>query len=290
MMSLIQTTGHSDADRLLSFIRDFYNRNCDEHEHRIAIALSGGVDSAVVAKATFEAIGSRAIAITAKSSSVAQRELNHAVQVVELVGIEHQIIETNEFENEAYLRNDSQRCFHCKTELYGHIEQLKLAKDIGAVFNGANLDDKGDYRPGMIAAKNFRVISPLLECEFNKQKVRELALFWKLPIHDKPASPCLSSRVAYGESVDANKLSMIERAECFLHDLDLRELRVRYHSGAHARIEVPVEQISRLVEFKLRSRIVEYFKELGFKFISLDLEGFRSGNLNQLVQLDSDRK
>lgn len=253
---------------------------------RCAVAFSGGVDSAVVAKAAYLALGADALAVTGVSPSLASGELEIAQEVASLIGIRHELIHTQEFASASYVRNAGDRCYHCKSELYTQIEQLRAQLDASyAVVNGANVDDLGDYRPGMQAAAEHAVRSPLAECGFTKADVRALAAHWQLPVWDKPASPCLSSRVAYGEEVTPERLAMIDKAEQWLRAQGLATVRVRYHRGDLARLEVPAEAIPGLCELGARSELVAKFKELGFRFITLDLEGFRSGSLNALVEL-----
>lgn len=250
------------------------------------VAMSAGVDSAVVAKAARLALGDRALAVTGVSASLADGELDEARRLACLIGIRHQEIATNELDNADYVRNAPDRCFHCKTELYSHL--AALARQTNAlVLNGANVDDQGDYRPGMLAAAERSVRSPLVECGLTKAEVRQLAAHWGLPVWDKPATPCLSSRLAYGEEVTPERLAMIDRAEQYLRGLGLRDLRVRYHRGDLARIEVPASAIVRLAEPQVREQLAARLRELGFKFITLDLEGLRSGSFNQLITTDS---
>jgi uncharacterized protein len=248
-----------------------------------AVAFSGGVDSAVVAKAAQLALGERAVAVTGVSSSLAEGELDEAQRLAAQIGIRHEVIATEEFSNPQYVANAPDRCFHCKTELYTQMEGLVERLAMAVLANGANLDDRGDYRPGMQAAAEHRVASPLLECGFTKAEVRELAAHWGLPVWDKPASPCLSSRVAYGEEVTPERLAMIDGAERMLRELGLRELRVRYHRGDLARIEVPPEELARLASTAVSQELVARLKSLGFRYVTLDLEGFRSGSLNALI-------
>jgi uncharacterized protein len=247
------------------------------------VAFSGGVDSAVVAKATQLALGDKAIAVTAVSASLAEGELEHAEALAKLIGIRHEIQRTDEFANPNYVANPSNRCYFCKTELYSQLEPI-AAKYAGSVIvNGANADDVGDWRPGMIAAREHAVRSPLIECGFTKQDVRDLAAEWQLPVWDKPAAPCLSSRVAYGEEVTPERLRMIDRAEQFLRALGLKTVRVRYHRGDLARLEVPVSAIGEIANTETREKIAVEFRTLGFKYITLDLEGFRSGSQNEAI-------
>lgn len=250
-----------------------------------AVAYSGGVDSAVVAKAAQVVLGEQAIAVTGTSASLAAGELETATVLAKQIGIRHLVIETDELSSADYRRNSPDRCYHCKTELYSRLEQL--LPELGArwIVNGANADDLGDYRPGMQAAGEHRVVSPLADCGLTKAEVRELAAQWELPVWDKPATPCLSSRVAYGEEVTPERLAMIDRAEQTLRAMGLANLRVRYHRGDLARIEVPLADLPRLIEPGVRERLAKSLRELGFKFVTLDLEGFRSGSLNQLVQI-----
>jgi uncharacterized protein len=252
-----------------------------------AVAFSAGVDSTVVAKAARLALGDQAVAVTGTSPSMAAGELDEAKQLAALIGIRHEIVPTDEFSQQDYLRNASDRCYHCKTELYTQLDRLLPRLGVQHAVNGANVDDLGDYRPGMQAAAEHAVLSPLAECGLNKAEVRELARQWNLPVWDKPATPCLSSRVAYGEEVTPQRLAMIDRAEQFLRSQGLRTVRVRYHKGDMARLEVPVEALSQFVDDRFRRELIARLREIGFKFVTLDLEGFRSGSLNQLVQLST---
>jgi uncharacterized protein len=247
-----------------------------------AVAFSGGVDSAVVAKAAQLALGDRAVAVTGVSASLAEGELDDARRLAEWIGIRHAAIGTQEFGKSSYTQNAPDRCYHCKTELYTQMEGLAERLGVAVMVNGANADDLGDWRPGMKAASEHAVLSPLAECGLTKADVRELAAFWNLPVADKPAAPCLSSRVAYGEEVTPERLHMIDQAERFLRDLGLKEVRVRYHRGDLARLEVPPAAIERLCREETRTALAARMRQLGFKFVTLDLEGFRSGSLNAL--------
>jgi len=266
------------ADRLIQHIREY---------NECFVAFSGGVDSAVVAKAAQLALRDKAKAITAVSPSLASGELESARSVAQEIGIAHDVIRTSEFSNPDYIRNAPDRCYHCKTELYDQLDVLRKAFPNTTIANGANLDDAGDYRPGMRAAAEHNVRSPLLESEIDKATVRALASYWQLPVWDKPAMPCLSSRIAYGEEVTPERLNMIDQAEQFLRKHGFRELRVRYHKGDLARVEVALEELPRLLEDPLRSELTSKLKTLGFKFVTIDLNGFRSGNLNTLIPIES---
>ncbi|TWU08774.1 hypothetical protein CA54_40110 [Symmachiella macrocystis] len=255
---------------------------------RVAVAFSAGIDSTVVAKAAQLACGDRAVAVTADSPSLAGGELEEAKRLAALIGIRHRIVRTEEFENSDYLKNASNRCYFCKTELYTQLEGLAAQLDVDVIVNGANLDDRGDHRPGMQAASEHDVRSPLIEAQFTKAEVRVLAADWELPIWDKPASPCLSSRIAYGLEVTPQRVRRVDDAERFLREsLDLRELRVRHEPNDLARIEVPVTALARFANDDIRDKITTHFKSLGFKFITLDLEGFRSGSMNSVLPLES---
>ena len=252
-----------------------------------AVAFSGGVDSAVVAKAARFALGDSALAVTGVSPSLADGELQAARELAALIGIRHEVIHTEEFASEEYTRNGADRCYHCKSELYTRLDDVIERFQVRVVANGANVDDLGDYRPGLLAAGEHRVQSPLADCGITKTEVRELARHWRLPVWDKPAAPCLSSRVAYGEQVTPQRLRMIDAAESYLRALGLREVRVRYHGGDLARVEVPPNQVSRFMDDATRADLVQRLQSLGFKFVTLDLAGFRSGSLNSLVQLET---
>jgi uncharacterized protein len=273
-MTKLSETLARKRDRLLAALAD-----CGS----CAVAFSGGVDSAVVAKAAQFALGDRAVLITGASAALADGELEAARGLAALIGARHIEVATEEFSNSHYIANAPDRCYHCKSELYTQLDRLAEQEGLQTVINGANADDLGDYRPGMQAATEHRVRSPLAECGFTKQDVRELAAAWGLPVADKPATPCLSSRVAYGQQVTPERLTMIDQAEQFLRGLGFRELRVRYHEGDMARVEVPADSIDELCDSKIRTAVVEELGRLGFKFVTLDLAGFRSGSLNTLI-------
>ena len=252
----------------------------------VAVAFSGGVDSTVVARAAVLALGDRAVAVTADSPSVPRAELADARRLAGVVGIRHEVVRTSEFDNPDYLKNDGSRCYFCKSELYTAIEQLLPRLGVPVMVSGANLDDAGDYRPGLTAAAEHRVRHPLQEAGFAKADVRALAKAWDLPVWDKPASPCLSSRLAPGLAVTPERTRRVEDAEAYLRSHGLRECRVRYHEGDLARIEVPTDEVARFAAEPLRSDLAGHLRGLGFKFVTLDLDGFRSGSLNDLVPLE----
>ncbi|HYH63629.1 MAG TPA: ATP-dependent sacrificial sulfur transferase LarE [Urbifossiella sp.] len=252
----------------------------------VAVAFSGGIDSTVVAQAAHLALGDRAVAVTADSPSVPRTELATARELAALIGIRHVVVATDEFENPDYLRNDGARCYHCKSELYARVEELLPRLGVPVIASGANLDDNGDYRPGLAAAAEHAVRHPLQEAGFTKADVRAVARHWNLPTWDKPAAPCLSSRLAPGLAVTPERTRRVEDAEAYLRELGLRECRVRYHDGDLARVEVPAGEIARLADEAVRTGLAREFRRLGFKFVTLDLDGFRSGSLNELVPLE----
>jgi uncharacterized protein len=251
---------------------------------RVAVAFSAGVDSTVVAKAAQLACGQNAVAVTAASPSLARGELELACELGSEIGIRHKVINTDEFHIDSYRRNNPDRCYFCKTTLYDFIDALRPTLNVDEVVNGANLDDCGDHRPGMVAAAEHNVLSPLIEVGCSKADVRELARMWDLSVADKPAMPCLSSRIAYGVEVTAERVRRVDAAERYLREsFGLRELRVRHEANELARIEVPTGEINRLLES--RHELTEQFRILGFRYVTIDLDGFRSGSMNAVVPL-----
>ncbi len=267
-------------DRLLAILRSL---------GRVVVAFSGGIDSTVVAFAAHRALSDAAVAVMADSPSVPRAEVEEARRLANLIGIRHVVVTTAEFADPNYIRNDGSRCYFCKSELYSRIETQLAELGADVICSGANLDDQGDYRPGLKAAAEHRVRHPLQEAGFTKADVRALALHWELPTWDKPASPCLSSRLAPGVEVTRERTARVEAAEEYLHGLGYRECRVRLHEGELARVEVPAEGLQRLLEPTVHAELVRRLKELGFRYVTLDLEGFRSGNLNSLVSLEFKR-
>ncbi len=252
----------------------------------VAVAFSAGVDSTLVLKVALDTLGSdRVIAATGQSDSLAEGEFAEACQLTEQLGAKHIILQTDEFENENYISNPHDRCYYCKTTLYSHLGKYIAECGINAIVNGINADDYGDWRPGIQAADEHQVHAPIAEAGITKQEVRILSEWLNLPTFDKPASPCLSSRVQYGERIIPQKLQRIERAEAFLKSLGIRECRVRHHDNL-ARVEVQPEDISKLAEPGVRERIDAHFRELGYSYVTLDLRGFRSGSMNEVISLN----
>jgi len=265
-------------DRLLELLRSF--KSC-------AVAFSGGLDSTLLAKAAQLALGDRAVAVTGASESLAIGELDACRELAHQIGIRHEVIYTQELANPEYQKNRSDRCYHCKTELFTRVEEIARQIDAAVVADGSNRDDHGEHRPGLQAARDRKVRSPLAECGFTKAEIRALAAHWELPIWDKPATPCLSSRIAYGEEVTPERLAMIDQAERFLRAQGFQPLRVRYHKGDMARIEVSPQALPRFLDPDFRALVTARLKSAGFKYVSLDLEGFRSGSMNAVLPAES---
>jgi uncharacterized protein len=247
------------------------------------IAFSGGVDSAVVARAASEALGDKALAVTGVGPAVAQSELKIAAEVATQISIRHEFVTTHESEQAAYRANDLKRCYHCKSELYGTLGRLAREREIAVVVSGTNVDDLGDYRPGLQAASENAVQHPLAELGFAKNDVRELAHYWGLSVADKPASPCLASRIAYGVEVTPERLKRVELAEAWLAEKGLREFRVRVHPDELARLEITFADLAQFFQDeKFRHAVAHQLRKLGFSRVTVDLEGFCSGSLYQL--------
>jgi len=249
----------------------------------VVVAFSGGVDSAFLLAACVDALGTdRVIAVTGRSASLASDDLEQARSLAASLGAVHEIIDTDEFKRERYVSNPQNRCYFCKTTLYTHLQQFARDRGFTTIVNGTNTDDLSDYRPGLQAATEFGIRSPLCEAGLTKQDIRELSRRAGLPTADKPASPCLSSRVQYGERITPEKLRHIERAEAFLKELGVPECRVRHHNDL-ARIEVPVEWIGRMTEPQTAQRLDAHFRSLGYRYVTIDLRGFRSGSMNEVI-------
>jgi len=249
----------------------------------LLVAFSGGADSAYLAWAAHQTLADRALAVTALSASFSRHDREQAESFVRATGVRHEFIETREFENPLYVANNADRCYHCKDELFDQMESLAAERTFHAIAYGINSDDTHDFRPGHRAAREHRILTPLLDAALTKQEVRELSRRAGLPTWDRPASACLSSRVPYGIAVTPGLLSKIERAEEILRDLGFRQFRVRVH-GELARIELAPDELARGLAGEIPQQIAVRIKELGFAFVTLDLEGYRQGSLNSLLK------
>ena len=254
----------------------------------VLVAFSAGVDSTFVAAAAADVLGGRALAVTGVSPSIPKAEVEEAKALAAQIGIRHMLLDTAEMDRIGYVENSPQRCYHCKTELYSLLEEMAAREGYAFVADGCNLDDLGDHRPGRVAAAEHRVRSPLIEVELTKAEIRELSKAHGLPTWDKPAMACLSSRIPYGTPVTVEALDQVGAAEAFLRGLGLRQLRVRHHTDV-ARIEVEAQDIAIVIEH--RERIVRRLKNLGYKYVTIDLAGFRSGSMNEgITSSDSEIK
>ena len=244
------------------------------------VAFSAGVDSTFVAAIAADVLGERAVAVTGVSPSIPAAEVAEARELAAQIGIRHVLLDTSEMDRPGYVENTPQRCYHCKTELYSLLEEMAARDGFAFVLDGCNLDDLGDHRPGRVAASEHSVRSPLIEAGFTKAEIRKWSKERGLPTWDKPAMACLSSRIPYGTPVTVEALDQVGAAEAFLRQLGLRQLRVRHHSDV-ARIEVEAKDLALVVEH--RERIVTRMKNLGYKYVTLDLAGFRSGSMNEVL-------
>ena len=247
------------------------------------VAFSGGVDSTLVLALAHEVLGEKALAVTAQSASVPDREMKASHQLAKEIGARHLVIKTEEMSNPDYRTNPVNRCYHCKTELYSRLKKVAQQENIFHILNGTNTDDLGDYRPGLESAREQGVRSPLVEAQFSKQEVRELSRMMKLSIWNKPAMACLSSRIPYGQPVTPEKLAMIEQSEDLLLALGFTQVRVR-HLGTLARIELDKNEMPRYQNDKsIQKAVQEKFRSLGFNSVMLDPEGYRMGSLNSAL-------
>jgi uncharacterized protein len=249
----------------------------------LLVAFSGGADSAYLAWAAHQVLGERALAVTALSASFSRHDRDQAEAFVRSSGVRHQFIETHEFQNPLYVANNADRCYHCKDELFDRMALLAKESNFSAIAYGINADDTRDFRPGHRAAREHRVLAPLLAAAMHKDEIRELSRRAGLPTWDRPASACLSSRIPYGIAVTPELLDKIDRAEAVLRDLGFRQFRVRAH-GELARIELAQDELVRGFDPALSQQMAARIKAVGFAFVTLDLEGYRQGSLNSLLK------
>src|SRR6266571_1043468 len=251
---------------------------------RVIVAFSGGTDSAYLAWAANRALGANALAMTADSASLPESHKRDAEAFVKRFGIAHEYIQTYEFDNPDYVRNDPNRCFHCKDELFTRLEQVGRERGYEHIVYGVNLDDLGDYRPGQNAAREHAVASPLADARLTKAEIRELSRLAGLPTWDRPASACLSSRIPYGTPVTIENVKTVETGEEEIKALGFRQFRVRFH-GEVVRLEIARDEMERALSLDMAQRFTAIFKALGFKYVTLDLEGYRQGSLNEVLHL-----
>ncbi len=248
----------------------------------LLVAFSGGCDSSLLLKVAHEVLGGRVVAVTARSETYPSHEYQDAVEFARSLGVRHITIDTSELGVEGFSSNPPNRCYFCKAELFGKLLELAKDNDAEYVADGASLDDVSDHRPGMRAAAELGVVSPLKEAGLTKDDIRQISHELGLPTWDKPSFACLASRFPYGEEITAEKLRMVGEAETYLRGLGFRQIRLRHH-GNIARIEVPEEDIDRFLERSIRGNVVSKLRQLGYLYVSLDLRGYRSGSLNEVL-------
>jgi uncharacterized protein len=274
-ISILTAEQQEKYDRLREHLKQY---------QKVIVAYSGGVDSVCLLKAAVDSLGGEnVLACIGVSESLAGSEYKKALDIAEHIGANIEVVHPQEMSNPDYQQNPANRCFHCKSELYGLLQELSQRNGYDAVLCGTNVDDLGDFRPGLQAAKKFKVASPLEEAQLTKEDIRAISKLLQLPTWNQPAQPCLASRMPYGLQITPERLKQIEQGEEFLRSLGLSELRVRHHDTL-VRIEVPPERIGDLSEDPRRLQIVDFFKTLGFTYVTLDLQGFRSGSGNEALE------
>ncbi len=271
-----------DTEYMNSIAKEERLREIFRELESVIVAYSGGVDSSYVAYVANAELGPRAVCITGQSASLPAFQRAEIDRVVEKFGFQHEMIQTDELENPSYRANNPDRCFFCKDELYTKLESVARGRGIQTIVDGSTVDDLGDYRPGRRAATQHAVRSPLIEVGLSKSEVRELSQRATLPTWDKPASPCLSSRIAYGTTVTIERLSKVDRGEEILREFGFREFRVRHHDQL-VRLEISQAEMDRILRKEIFQQLAARFRELGFKYVTLDLEGFRSGSMNEVL-------
>jgi len=251
---------------------------------KVILAYSGGVDSTFLLKVACDVLGGNAVAVTGISPSVPQEELKRARELARAFGARHIEIPTEELEDPRYAQNPPERCFYCKSELFTKLRQIAEKEGVPHIVDATNVDDQGDWRPGLEAAKKLQVRSPLVEAGMTKKDIRELSRRMGLPTWDLPAAACLASRFPYGETITEEKLKRVERSEAALKELGFRQVRVRSHQNL-ARIEVDPSEVPRLTESSVREKIIKALKEAGFTYVTVDLQGYRTGSQNEILPL-----
>lgn len=253
----------------------------------VVIGFSGGVDSTLLAKVAYDILQNKAIAVIGRSETYPEDELNESIKLAEMIGIRYKIVDTKETDNLKFAENPPDRCYYCKTELFSKLKEIAIDEKIEWIADGTNVDDLGDYRPGLIAVKENNVRSPLLEAGLTKKEIRELSRMLGLPTWDKPSFACLSSRFPYGLPIDKEKLKKIDKAESFLRKSGLKIVRVRYIDENTIRIETGKEEFKKFLDDEFRIKVVKELKNLGFTYITLDLEGYRTGSMNEVLKIQT---